>query len=184
MPRIEPLNERHQVIPEGREQFDLIMGSRKKLTGGPMAMMLHSPEMAWRTTQLSNELRFNSSLPGDVLELCIIIGARAADNEFTWSEHAPWAKDAGVSEAAIDAVGRRTEDISGLDDVEQLIIEFGNELMYDRDLSDVTFERAKALYGNRGAIEMSFLMGYYGMIGCLVRVAGMDPRPNGPRFPG
>jgi hypothetical protein len=66
--------------------------------------------------------------------------------------------------------------------VEQLIIEFGNELMYDRDLSDVTFERAKALYGNRAAIEMSFLMGYYGMIGCLVRVAGMDPRPNGPDF--
>jgi hypothetical protein len=32
--------------------------------------------------------------------------------------------------------------------------------MYDRDLSDVTFERAKALYGNRAAIEMSFLMGY------------------------
>ena len=56
--------------------------------------------------------------------------------------------------------------------------------MYDRNLSDATFERAKALYGDRGAIEMSFLMGYYGMIGCLVRVAGMDPRPNGPRFPG
>lgn len=68
--------------------------------------------------------------------------------------------------------------------MEQLIIEFGNELMYDRDLSDVTFERAKALYGNRAAIKMSFLMGYYGMIGCLVRVAGMEPRPNGPRFPG
>jgi len=150
MPRIHPLNERHQVIPEGREQFHLIMGSRKKLTGGPMAMMLHSPDLAWRTTQLSDVLRFHSSLPGDVLELCIIIGARAADNEFTWSEHAPWAKDAGVSEVAIEAVGRRTEDISGLDDKERLIIEFGNELMYDRDLSDATFERAKALYGDRG----------------------------------
>ncbi|MDP6821788.1 MAG: hypothetical protein QF554_00655 [Dehalococcoidia bacterium] len=183
MPRIEPLNERHQVAPEGLDAFDKIMGSRKKLTGGPMAMMLHSPEMAWRTTQLSNELRFNSSLPENVLELCVIIGARAADNEFTWSEHVPWGQEAGVSDEAIDAVGRRTEDISALDQTEQLVIEFGNELMYDRDLSDATFERARALWGDRGAIEMSHLMGYYGMIGCLVRTARMDPRPNGPRFP-
>jgi 4-carboxymuconolactone decarboxylase len=80
-------------------------------------------------------------------------------------------------------VGRRTEDISALDQTEQLVIEFGNELMYDRDLSDATFERARALWGDRGAIEMSHLMGYYGMIGCLVRTARMDPRPNGPRFP-
>ncbi|MBT4513918.1 MAG: hypothetical protein HOC77_02360, partial [Chloroflexi bacterium] len=55
--------------------------------------------------------------------------------------------------------------------------------MYDRDLTDATFERAKARWGDRGAIEMSHLMGYYGMIGCLVRTAGMQPRPNGPRFP-
>ena len=183
MPRIQPLNERDQVVPEGRGRYDAIIGSRKKLTGGPMAMMLHSPELAWRTTQLSDVLRFGSSLPADVLELCIIIGARAADNEFTWSEHVPWARDAGVSEGAIEAVGRRSDDISGLHDPERLVIEFGSELMYDRDLSDATFERAKDVYGDRGAIEMSFLMGYYGMIACLVRTAGMDPRPGAPRFP-
>lgn len=183
MPRIQPLNDREMVSPDGRDAYDAIIGSRKKLTGGPMAMLLHSPDLAWRTTQLSDVLRFGSSLPENVLELSIIIGARAADNEFTWSEHVPWARTAGVSDLAIDVVGRRVRDLAGLDATERLVIEFGNELMYDRELSDSTFGRVRDFYGDRGAIEMSFVMGYYGMIACLVRTAGMDPRPNGPRFP-
>ena len=46
------------------------------------------------------------------------------------------------------------------------------------EVSDATFERTKAVFGERGIVDLTYLLGFYGMIGGVLKVAAVTP-PDG-----
>jgi 4-carboxymuconolactone decarboxylase len=136
----------------------------------PWVALLRSPELMTRTRALGDYLDFESALPGYLRELVILLTAREWGQGDVWSSHYPLAIDEGFSAEMARAIaeGRRPE---GMVEEEEILYEFCMEFQRNRSVSDATYERAVARFGEQGVVETVSVMGYYAMISMLANVA-------------
>ena len=115
---------------------------------GPFNALFLSPELGDAIQKLGAAIRYQTSLPADLLEvaICTMGGHWRANFEF-WA-HARLAVNAGVSEGAIDAIGDGEQPFFG-DDRQQAVHQFGRELIENQRVSDETYEALKAMIGER-----------------------------------
>lgn len=171
-----------ETVPEGqRHHYDAIAESRDGVSG-PFSVLLNSPELAGRIGHLGTYVRFEGELPDADRELAILTTARAFDCAYEWAIHAPIATEAGVSEAAIDAVAE-SKSTDDLDVGEAVVIEYGRELFGDHAVSDATFEAALDRFGESGVTELTGTMGYYAMIAGVLNAFEVSPSADRPRLP-
>jgi 4-carboxymuconolactone decarboxylase len=107
------------------------------------------------------------------------MAVRNATAQYAWSVHEPNALKQGLSQATIDAIRARRRPDFKRDD-ERLIYDFVTELFADKTVSAASFERAKAAFGLEGVIEAVTCAGLYGMIGFVLNVFDIPPRPGTP----
>src|SRR5580700_4330438 len=101
--RFKPLTY-EQLTPEQKAMVgDLVPGQRGGL-GGPFNVLLRSPEMGDLAQKLGAQLRFSSTIPGNLRELAIIITARYWNAQYEWYAHRRFAIEEGVSAATADAI--------------------------------------------------------------------------------
>ena len=154
---------------------------------GPFAALLRSPEVMLRAKAMGDYLRFKSTIPPKLNELAILVTARQWGQSYEWHAHRPLAEKAGLKpEIAIAiAEGRRP---TGLDADEALIIDFSTELHGNKCVSDATYARAVARFGEQGVVDLTAVNGYYAMIAMILNVArtqlpaGAEPQVK--PFPG
>ncbi len=166
MTRIPQIMSKDDLPAEHHATFDAITQSRGRIAG-PFGILLNSPELAGRAAQLGHYLRFDSALSQDLRELAILITARSKNAQYEWAAHAPLARKAGARQEAIDAIAHR-KDPGGLTDDEALIIRFGRELHDQHRVSDATFQAALDRFGKQGVTDLTALMGYYGLVACVL----------------
>lgn len=56
---------------------------------------------------------------------------------------------------------RDKKELPALSEAEAAVIDYGREFFRTHRVSEETFNRALALFGNRGLVELTTLMGYY-----------------------
>ncbi len=130
---------------------------------GPFNALFLSPEVGDAVQKLGAAIRYNTSLPSDLLEvaICTMGGHWRANFEF-WA-HARLAKNAGVSEGAIDAI-RDGEQPEFGDERQQTVYQFGRELIENQRVSDETYGALTEMIGESGAFEVASVMGYYALV--------------------
>ena len=103
-------------------------------------------------------------------EFAILIAAREWTNNFEWNAHANDAATAGLSAAIIAAVadGRRPEHMA---EDEEILWDFCNELLHNKSVSDPTYARALAKFGESGVVEAASLEGYYTYLSMVMNTA-------------
>lgn len=181
MPRLPELTNRESVPENGRAAFDYLVETRGNVRL-PFSVVLNAPEICQRVAHVGTYCRFESSLPGEVVELATLTAAREFDAAFEWAAHVPQAKQKGVSEEAVDAIGHKRP-IEGLKDAEALPIRCSREILRDHRLQDSTFEAAREAYGEQGVIEIIALAGYYGMLACLINALEIKPALDAAQLP-
>jgi 4-carboxymuconolactone decarboxylase len=144
---------------------------------GPWIALLRSPELMKRTRALSDYLRFESVLPGWLREFVILMTARHWGQNYEWHVHYAIAIDEGLSPQIAQAIaeGRRPP---GMVDEEEILYELCLELQRNHSVSDATYERAVARFGEQGVIEAVSLMGYYTMVSMILNTS-RAPLPEG-----
>lgn len=144
---------------------------------GPFAVMLRSPEVMLRAKAMGDYLRFRNVLPKRVSEMVILITARTWTQNYEWAYHYPIALEAGLKPeiAAAIAEGRRPDDMA---EDEAIAYDFSHELHSNRQVSDTTYARALALFGERGVIDLVGINGYYSFLAMMMNVA-RTPAPDG-----
>lgn len=137
---------------------------------GPFAVMLRSPEVMLRAKAMGDYLRFRNVLPKRVSELVILITARAWTQQYEWAYHHPIALESGLNPEIARAVaeGRRPD---GMAEDEAAAYDFSHELHVNRQVSDATYGRALALFGERGVIDLVGINGYYSFLAMMMNVA-------------
>lgn len=155
---------------------DIVSGPRGHLVG-PFIPLLRSPEFMTRLQKTGEYLRFNSAFEPRRSEMIILMTARVWSQSFEWHHHRPIAEKAGLSAEIIDAVaeGRRPAKMA---DDEAAIYDFVDELSRNRSVSDATYARAKALFGERGVVDMIGIHGYYSLLAMILNVS-RAPLPEG-----
>ncbi|QDX41660.1 carboxymuconolactone decarboxylase family protein [Salarchaeum sp. JOR-1] len=177
-PRVPYVESREELPEPQREHYDRITASRDSVIG-PFGVLLHSPVLAGRVADLGSYLRFESALPEGLRELAIVVSGREFDAAFEWAVHAPLAREAGVSEAALDAV----VDDAPVDDIpadEGVVIRFGRELWRDHAVSEETYRAAADAFGVQGVVDLTALLGYYGLVACVLNAFEVLPAAETP----
>jgi 4-carboxymuconolactone decarboxylase len=145
--------------------------------GGPFVPLLRSPEVMSRARAMGDYLRFKSVLPPRLSEFVILITARQWTQQYEWDAHHRLAIQAGLREEVARAIaeGRRP---SAMTEDEESLYEFLNELYRTQGVSDPTYARVVARFGEQGVIDTLGLAGYYSFLAMVLNTA-RTPLPAG-----
>jgi 4-carboxymuconolactone decarboxylase len=127
---------------------------------GPFVPLMRSPEVMLRTMALGDYLRYKTVLGNPLNEFVILLTARHFTQHYEWSVHYPIAVDGGLNAGIAKAIaeGRRP---AGRSADQELAYDFTMELLKNQSVSDATYRRAIARFGDQGTIEMVGVVGYY-----------------------
>jgi 4-carboxymuconolactone decarboxylase len=167
-----------QLTPQQKTMIDhLLAGDRGGSTEGPFNVFLRSPEMGDTAQQLGAQIRFHSSLPRRLNEMAILVSARFWGAQYEWYAHHRNATQAGLSETIIDAIanGKRP---AGMQADEEAVYNFCHEMLTNRQVSDATYQAAVSKFGERGAVDMVGVMGYYALVSMALNL-DRYPLPEG-----
>jgi 4-carboxymuconolactone decarboxylase len=166
MPHIET----EQMSAEQKKAEAEFRASRGHGLIGPFAVMLRSPEVMLRAKAMGDYLRFRNVLPKRVSEMVILITAREWTQQFEWSHHYKYAMEAGLAAEIADAIaeGRRPDHMA---QDEAAAYDFSMELHRNRSVSDATYARAVAQFGEQGVIDLTGVNGYYSLLAMMMNVA-------------
>jgi len=176
MPRLAPLD-LDAVTPEQRRVADAIRSGPRGGLGGPFQAWLRSPGLAEHAQLVGEYCRFRSSLPADLRELAIILTGRHWRAQYEFWAHARLAREAGLDEAAIEAVRTGAEPRLATEE-QRLIYAFVMEYFRTHRVSDGTYRRAVAAFGEHGVVDLVGVVGYYGLVSMTLNVFEV-PLPEG-----
>jgi len=172
----------------GREVWDGVAGSRGgELVNdeggliGPFNAFVHAPGVGRHLSALGGRLRFKTSIPRRLSELAIITVGAAWKAEFEWWAHARMAREHGVSEVVVEAIGRGDDPPFDADD-ERAIYTVARQLTGTGQLDQGAYDAAQRLLGDEGMVELVALCGYYTLISYVLNAfavplpAGATPR--------
>jgi 4-carboxymuconolactone decarboxylase len=145
------------------------------LTGPPWTVLLRVPDLVVPSLQLRLHNLQNSALSPKLTELAILIAARHWSNSYEFNAHYTLAVKAGLSPDVIAAVadGRRPDRMA---DDEAILHDFCMEVLNNGSVSDATYEKALAKFGEAGIVEAAGLQGYYSYLAMVMNVA-RSPSP-------
>ena len=140
------------------------------LDGPPWSVLLRVPDLVVPSLQLRLHNQFHSVLSPKLTEFAIIIAARNWANRYEWDGHSQAALKAGLSAAIIAAVAdkRRPEQMT---EDEEILYDFCTELLHNQSVSDRTYNRGVARFGEPGVIEAASLVGYYTYLAMIMNAA-------------
>jgi 4-carboxymuconolactone decarboxylase len=175
---------RDQLTPAGKAVWDSIVATRgdhvvsgEGTLTGPFNAMLHAPDAGGPLGSLGAALRFGTSLGRRLTEVAILTVASRWQAEFEWSAHARIAREAGVPDAVIDAIGAGGDPEFTAED-ERIVHATARELITSGHLSPASFGAARELLGDTGVVELVALCGYYTTISFLLNAFEV-PLPTG-----
>ncbi|MEQ1884299.1 MAG: carboxymuconolactone decarboxylase family protein [Bryobacteraceae bacterium] len=147
------------------------------LTTPPWSVLLRVPDLVIPSLELRLHNQFRSVLSPKLTEFAILIAARRLTNNFEWNAHIGDAKKGGLAQPIIDAIidGRRPEKMA---EDEEILYDFCTELLRNQSVSDATYNRTLAKFGEAGVMEAASLEGYYVYL-ALVMNATRSPVPAG-----
>ncbi len=118
-----------------------------------------------------------------LVELSLLLTARALDSQYAWTLGEVIARQDGLSEEVIDVV--RNEGVTtGLEEQFAVLIEFARELFDDRNVSPETYQRAVNLFGEQDLVDLVIVMGErVGQIAMLTAFDQQLPAEVSPALP-
>jgi 4-carboxymuconolactone decarboxylase len=158
-----PLPKRDDLDEEGKQMCDVILNPKTNTflgLKGPLGIQLYSPPVAKLDLEMNEYLRFHAGFGARVRELAILVTAREADSQFEWGIHEEVALKEGLEQKLIDVVKYRKV-VSGLPEMEAVVIQLGRQMLGKKKVSAELFARALKLFGARGLVEVVSLMGHY-----------------------
>jgi 4-carboxymuconolactone decarboxylase len=169
------------MTPDQKRVADNIMSGPRQGMRGPFNALLRSPELADHAQKLGAYVRFNTSIPPRLNELAILLTARHWTAQYEWYAHRRLAMQAGLSAEIADAIaqGKRP---AAMGPEETIVYDFGHELIETGQVSDANHKAVVDKFGERGAIDLIGVMGYYSLVAMVLNVDRV-PIPEGGKPP-
>ena len=117
------------------------------------------PEVAELTRKQISTIRDESGLDAKWIALAGRVSILAFDHKVEWQSHERSARK--VLAGKVVEVVRDSQDTSGLDPKEALVIQYGRELFHYPRVSSKTFADMQKSFGAKGALGITLIMGYY-----------------------
>jgi 4-carboxymuconolactone decarboxylase len=172
---------REQMSEDQKRVHDSLAGGPRGGVRGPFGPLLQSPKLADRLRELSDYLRFNTSLPARLNELAILIAAQFWGAEYEWYAHKPLALKAGLVESIANDLAQNKRPGNMKPD-EELVYDFCTTLHRQHFVEDSLFKRAVAMLGEQGVVDLIGVSGYYTLVSMVLNAAEIS-LPSGEESP-
>lgn len=155
---------------EAQKKVAAALAESRGSVRGPFGAMLRSPELADCMQKVGQYVRFKCGLDKRLNRLAGMLATRHWSNQYEWNGHVPYALKAGMEQSVIDAIaeGRRPPRMR---EDEAVVYDFITELYATKGVSDATYARALAQFGEAGIIDLLGVVGYYATNAMIMNVA-------------
>lgn len=179
MPRI-PLLPQHPADPQAAALFDEVRKAR-----GPDFEMPHlyrvlatAPAMFRGWLDFAWPLRQNARTPRALRELLILRGAQVSGTAYEWAHHLPMAREAGVSQAQIDALADWSS--SPLFDASQrAVLQLADEVTRGPAASHGTLQQLKhSGFDDAAIVELVLTASFYVCVGRFLQSMDIELEPG------
>jgi 4-carboxymuconolactone decarboxylase len=159
-----------QYTPEQQQAASDFEAARHGKVFGPFEPLMHSPDVMTLSRSMGDYLRFKSAIGTTLSELVILVVAREWTQDFEWWYHYPIALKAGIAKEVADAIadGRRPASMTA---DEEMIYDYTTELLKNKRVSDASFNRVKARFGDKGVVDLTGVAGYYTLLAMQLNAA-------------
>jgi 4-carboxymuconolactone decarboxylase len=170
-----PLILKDTLDAEGRRIFEAINGKDGNTPRlGPPASSMHSLAAAEPYDRLNQVLRSANVIGPQFFEISTLVPAREFNQQYEWTAHERGARRVGVADEVIDVI-KHNRPTSGLPEKEATAIEFGRAMLRgNRQVPPELFAKMVSLFGERGTIEITMVMGDYAMTAMLLNAVNQQ----------
>lgn len=156
-----------EALPEAlREEL------AKRFNLNVFRMLMHTPGVAPGFIAMTDALRYNNSVPKDLMELAILRVGRVYGAYYEVVHHERLARAAGLSEAGVaaSAIGPRAP---GLTADEVQVLNLTEELLSSHALSGATRQAALDRFGYNQLADLVLTIGHYQQVCNFLNVFGV-----------
>ena len=170
-----PLILKDTLDEEGRRVFEAINGKDGNTPRlGPPASSMYSLAAAEPYDRLNQLLRNTNVIGPQFFEISTLVPAREFNQQYEWTAHERGALRVGVAQEVIDVI-KHNRATSSLPEKEATAIEFGRALLRgNRQVPPELFAKMVSLFGERGTIEITMVMGDYAMTAMLLNTVNQQ----------
>jgi 4-carboxymuconolactone decarboxylase len=167
--RLPPIAPEDWTEEQRRAAQEVIAGARGALVP-PFIPLLRSPELMTHAQRMGEYLRYRSAIGKRLSELAILVTARQWSQPVEWAIHAPIAINVGIDPGIVESIaqGKRPAQMSA---EEAAVHDFCVELHRSKAVSDATWARAIERLGEKGAVDLIGICGYYAMLSMVMNAA-------------
>jgi 4-carboxymuconolactone decarboxylase len=168
-----------QLTPEQQKMATVLTTPPRSgglINSGPFNAYARSPGLGLLLLQVSDYVRFNSSLTPRLSEFAIMIAARHWSQPYEWRAHYPLAIKGGLERQILVDLGAGARP-QGMKDDETALYDFCTELYRDKNVSDASFKAALAKFGERGIMDLIGIIGYYDIASMALIVQKTTAKP-------
>jgi len=179
-----PYLSRDQLGPEGQALWDSIVASRGSNSvdelghlAGPFNPYVHAPDVGQHLDPLGAVVRFGTSVERRLAEIAIVTVAAHWKAEYEWAAHSRMARELGVPDAVIDAIGRG-EDPPLPAGAERSVYEVARQLTQTGQVSQDAYDAAQQVLGDTGMVQLVGICGYYTLVSFILNAFTVPPPPG------
>lgn len=167
--RMPPIPQEKMSDAQQEVAAEIAAGPRGKVEG-PYWPILRSPGFARPVQKVGEYFRYHCPLDRRINEMAALVAARSWSQQFEWDVHVLQALGAGLKPAVAEAIaeGRRPD---GMAEDEEILYDFLGELLANKGVSDPTYARTVARFGEAGVIDILGIAGYYTTLAMIMNVA-------------
>ena len=159
-----------QMTDEQRAAAQAVIDGPRGALYGPFVPLLRSPELMACAQRMGEYLRYRSAIGTRLSELAILVTASHWRQPVEWAIHAPLAARAGIADDVIEAL-RRHQRPPALAGDEAAVYDFCIELHETKRVSDASYARALACFGEQGVVDLMGINGYYTLLAMVMNAA-------------
>ena len=164
-----PAIPREKMSADQAALYDRIASGPRAGVRGPYNALLRNPELCGLSEQLGGYVRFRNSLPNALKELAILVTARHWTAQYEWYAHRKIGEQEGLSAALCDALASG-ERPAMLDADQSIVFDFVAQMLKQHEVDDATFARMKDRFGERGVLDLIYLVGHYCTVAFILNV--------------
>jgi 4-carboxymuconolactone decarboxylase len=131
--------------------------------------LLRSPELLLTVNAMREYVEYKPALAPRIREFVIMMAGRQSSTDFMWNSHYPVAIKTGIGPEILKAIaeGRRP---AGMPEDELIVYDFCDELRSNQSISDATYAKALAKFGEQGLVDIVGVHGWYSMWAMMNKV--------------
>ena len=141
--------------------------------GNLIGMLANAPALVGPTLRLGGAILSESKLDPVLRELAILRTAALTDSEYEWVQHAAIARRLEIEDEKVKALESDSVREGPFDGRESLVLEIVEEAVGGTPRPELV-QQAERELGRTETVELILTVGYYSMLGCLMRATEID----------